>query len=277
VKRRSISGTVLPGFGISLGISILYLSLIVLLPLSTIFLRAANISLSEIWSVLSAPRVCAALKLSFLCALAAAAFNLLAGFLVAWVLVRYKFPGKKLVDGLIDLPFALPTAIAGIVLTTLYSPNGWIGAWLQHLGIKAAFAPLGIMIALSFVSFPFVVRSLQPVLADLEPEFEEAAYCMGAKHYQTFYQIILPELWPAMLSGFSLALARALGEYGSVVFISGNLPFKTELMPLLIMSKLEQFDYAGATVLGLAMLLLSFAFMLLINCLSTRMATQTYE
>ena len=267
-KIRFKEATVLPGFGLSLGFTILYLSLIVLIPLATIFLKASALTWDQFSQIVLAPRVLAALKLSFGASAGAAAINLFCGFLLAWVLVRCSFPGKRFVDALVDLPFALPTAVAGITLTSLYTPQGWLGAHLAPLGIKIAYAPLGIVVALTFVGLPFVVRTMQPVLEDLEPELEEAAACLGASRAQTFFQVVLPELWPGLIAGFSLAFARALGEYGSVVFISGNLPGRTEVAPLLIMAKLEQFDYQGATALALLMLVVSFLLMLLINWVS---------
>jgi len=262
-RRRSV----LPGFGLSLGFAVFYLGLIVLLPLSAAFARAAGISGSAFWHAVSSPRVLAAYKLSFGASLLAAAVNVVFGMLVAWVLVRYPFPGKKLVDALVDLPFALPTAVAGIALTALYAPNGWIGHWLAPLGITVVFTRLGVFIALTFISLPFVVRTVQPVLAELEPEIEECAATLGASRLQTVTRVILPELFPALLTGFALAFARALGEYGSVVFISGNMPKQTEIVPLLIITKLEQFDYDGATALAIVMLAASFSLLLLINLL----------
>lgn len=266
--RRTKRRNVLPGFGLTLGFTVLYLSVLVLLPLSTLLLRASSATWPQLWAVISAPRAVAAYTLSFGLSAIAAAVNLVFGFLVAWVLTRYRFPAKRLIDALVDLPFALPTAVAGITLTSLYSQNGWIGSWLASWGIRAAFAPVGIGVALVFISLPFVVRTMQPVLEDLEPELEQAAACMGAGRLRIFCSVILPGLLPALLTGFSLAFARALGEYGSVVFISGNMPFKTEIVPLLIMTRLEQFDYVGATALALVMLAASFSVMLLINLLS---------
>ena len=262
-KRRSV----LPGFGLSLGFTLAYLSLLVLLPLSTIFVKSAGLGWSGFWEAATTARVLASYKVSFGTALAAAALNAIFGFLVAWVLVRYPFPGRKLIDAMVDLPFALPTAVAGIALTTLYAPNGWLGKPLAALGITAAFTPLGIMIALTFIGLPFVVRTVQPVLQDLEAEVEEAAASLGASRWQTFRRVLLPAIGPALLTGFALAFARAVGEYGSVVFISGNMPMKTEIAPLLIMTKLEQFDYAGATSIGVVMLLVSFVLLFAINAL----------
>ncbi|MEO3945711.1 sulfate ABC transporter permease subunit CysT [Gorillibacterium sp. CAU 1737] len=261
---------VLPGFGLTMGFTVLYLSLIVLIPLSAVFLKAASLSAGELWQILSHRRVLASLEVTFYTSFAAALLNAVFGFLVAWVLVRYRFPGRRLVDGLIDIPFALPTAVAGIALTTIYSENGWIGRYLAPLGIKTAFSPLGIIIALTFIGLPFVVRTLQPVLEELEKELEEAAASLGATRWTIFRRVLLPELIPPLLTGFALAFARSLGEYGSVVFISGNMPMKTEIAPLLIMTKLEQFDYAGATAIAGLMLLLSFLLILTINLLQWR-------
>lgn len=245
----------------------LYLSLVVLLPLSALFLRATGSGWQQIWATVTDPRVLAAYRLSFLASLTAAGVNAAFGLLVAWVLVRYDFPGKAVVDGLVDLPFALPTAVGGIALTTVYAGNGWIGRILAAGGIQAAFTPLGIVIALTFIGLPFVVRTVQPVLQDLDAELEEAALTLGASRMQTFLRVILPTAAPAVLTGFALALARALGEYGSVVFISGNMPMKTEIAPLLIMTRLEQFDYAGATAIAAVMLAASFLLLLAVNLL----------
>lgn len=245
----------------------LYLSLVVLLPLSALFLRATGSGWHQVWDTVTDPRVLAAYRLSFTASLTGALINAVFGLLVAWVLVRYDFPGKPLVDGLVDLPFALPTAVGGIALTTAYASNGWIGKALAAVGIQAAFTPLGIVLALTFIGLPFVVRTVQPVLQDLDAELEEAALTLGASRAQTFFRVILPTLAPAVLTGFALALARALGEYGSVVFISGNMPMKTEIAPLLIMTKLEQFDYAGATAIAAVMLAASFLLLLAINLL----------
>lgn len=259
--------SVLPGFGISIGLTLSMLSLVILIPLSTLFFKSATLGWQGFYDVVTTPRVLASLRLTFATSLVAAIINSVFGLIVAWILVRYSFPGKKLVDGIVDLPFALPTAVAGITLTTLYSPRGWIGAPLARLGIKAAFTPLGILISLVFIGLPFVVRTVQPVLEDLDYDMEEAASTLGASRMQTVGNVILPILFPSILTGFTLAFARALGEYGSVVFISGNMPFKTEITPLLIMTKLEQFDYAGATALAVVMLLISFALILVINIL----------
>lgn len=263
LKRRNI----LPGFGLTLGLTLTYLSLIVLIPLSTIFVKTATLGWDAFIDTVTAPRAVASYRLSLGASLIAAFINALFGFLVAWVLVRYRFPGRRIVDGLVDLPFALPTAVGGIALTAIYSGKGWVGRLIEPLGIKAAYAPLGIVIALIFVGLPFVVRTVQPVLEDLDPAFEEAAATLGANRWQIFTRIILPTAFPPLLTGFALAFARALGEYGSVVFISGNMPMRTEITPLLIMTKLEQFDYAGATAIAGVMLVVSFVLLLLINLL----------
>ena len=257
----------LPGFGLTLGYTMLYLCLLVLIPLSAVFVRSFDSGWPHFWQAVTAPRVVASLRLSFGASLFAASINSVFGLIVAWVLVRYSFPFKRLVDALVDLPFALPTAVAGIALTALYAPNGWIGAWLKGFGIIVAFTPLGIVVALTFIGLPFVVRTLQPVLEDLDREVEQAAASLGAGALQTFARVILPALWPALLTGFALAFARAVGEYGSVIFIAGNMPMKSEIAPLLIVSKLEQYDYAGASAIAVVMLVLSFALMLAINAL----------
>jgi sulfate transport system permease protein len=262
-KNRGI----LPGFNITMGTTLSLLGLIVLIPLSTLFIKSSELGWSGFWEVVTTPRVLAALKLTFSASLAGALVNLVFGTLAAWVLVRYAFPGKKIIDGIVDLPFALPTAVAGITLTTLYSQNGWLGKFLYPLGLQTAYSPLGITIALTFIGLPFVVRTIQPILEDFDHDMEEAAATLGATRWQTVRHVIFPLLFPSILTGFSLAFARALGEYGSVVFISGNMPLKTEIMPLLIMTKLEQFDYAGATAIALVMLLVSFCIILLINVL----------
>lgn len=303
--------SVLPGFGLTFGFTMFYLSLIVLIPLSTLFFKTATLDWSAFWHTVTSERVLAAYRISLVTSFFAALVNLGFGLLVAWVLARYSFPGKRFIDGIVDLPFALPTAVAGIALTTLYAPNGWIGRFFAPEGlvgrlliptgpigklfapdgllgrhfdpmgpvgqffpfnveIKTAYSPIGIFIALTFISLPFVVRTVQPVLEDLNRETEEASACLGAGRWRTFLRVILPELRPALLTGFSLAFARALGEYGSVVFISGNMPMKTEIAPLLIMTKLEQFDYAGATSVALVMLLFSFLTLLFINIVSWR-------
>nr|WP_272953966.1 sulfate ABC transporter permease subunit CysT [Stenotrophomonas acidaminiphila] len=262
---------VLPGFGLGMGITLFWLGLIVLVPLAGVFLRAAGLGVDGIWRIWSEPRVLSALRLSFGTAFAAAAFNTLMGTWVAWVFVRYRFPGRRLFDALIDLPFALPTAVAGIALTALYGGQGWVGRWLEPLGLKIAYTPLGIVVALVFVGLPFVVRIVQPVLAEAEPELEEAAATLGASRWQTLARVVVPALWPAMLTGFALAFARGVGEYGSVIFIAGNLPNATEIAPLLITIRLEEFDYAGATAIAAAMLLLSFALLLLVNIVQGRL------
>jgi sulfate transport system permease protein len=261
-KRR-----ILPGFGLALGFTLLYFSLLVLIPLAGLVLTATRMSWGDFWATATAPRVLASYRLTFGAAAVAATVNVVFGSIVAWVLVRYRFPGKKIVDALVDLPFALPTAVAGIALTSVYAGNGWIGRYLEAVGLKVAFAPLGVIVALTFIGLPFVVRTLQPVLEDLDPEIEEAAASLGAGRGATVRRVIFPELWPAMATGFALALARALGEYGSVIFIAGNMPMKTEITALLIVIKLEQFDYPGATALAVVMLLASFALLLVINTL----------
>jgi sulfate/thiosulfate transport system permease protein len=258
---------VLPGFGLTMGYTMLYLSLLVLIPLSAVFIRSLSGGWEHFWEVVTAPRVLASLRLSFGASLIAASINVVFGLIVSWVLVRYTFPFKRLFDAMVDLPFALPTAVAGIALTALYAPNGWLGSWLAPLGIKVAFTPLGIVVALTFIGLPFVVRTLQPVLEELDREVEQAAASLGASAVQTFGRVIFPALWPALLTGFALAFARAVGEYGSVIFIAGNMPMKSEIAPLLIVSKLEQYDYAGATAIAVVMLVLSFAVMFGINAL----------
>ena len=259
--------SVIPGFGLTLGFTLAYLGLIVLLPLAGLVAKALGLSPGALWAIASTPRVVAAFKVSFGAALIAASVNVVFGLLVAWVLVRYRFPGHRLVDALVDLPFALPTAVAGIALTALYAPNGWIGRLLEPLGLKVAFTPLGIVVALTFIGLPFIVRTVQPVLQDLEVEHEEAAASLGAGRWQTFTRVIFPAILPALITGFALALARGVGEYGSVIFIAGNMPAVSEIVPLLIVVKLEQFDYAGATVLAVMMLLASFILLLAINLL----------
>jgi sulfate transport system permease protein len=262
MKKRK---NVLPGFNLSLGYTIFYLSLIVLIPLSAAFIKTTELSLNEFWAVVSTPRVVASYKLTFGASFIAALINAVFGLLTAWVLVRYTFPGKKIIDALVDLPFALPTAVAGIALTAVYSNNGWIGSWLEPHGIKVAFTPLGVVVALTFIGLPFVVRTVQPVLEDLEAETEEAAASLGANRWQTFYKIIFPAVWPALLTGFALAFARAIGEYGSVIFIAGNMPMVSEITPLIIITKLEQYDYAGATAVAVVMLVISFILLFAIN------------
>ncbi len=264
---RNRQPSVLPGFRLTLGFTVFYLCLIVLIPLMTLPLRTASMGWSAMWTTITDPRVVASYKLSVGAALAAASVNAVFGLIVAWVLARYRFPGKRVVDAFIDLPFALPTAVAGITLTTLYAPNGWLGAPLDKLGIKVAFTPLGITIALVFIGLPFVVRTLQPVIEDLDVEIEEAATSLGASRGYVLRRIILPYLYPAWLTGFALAFARAVGEYGSVVFISGNMPMRTEISPLLIITKLEQYDYGGATAIAVVMLLISFTLLLTVNAL----------
>jgi len=258
---------VLPGFGLTLGYTMVYLSLLVLIPLSSVFIRSLGLGWGHFWEIVTAPRVIASLRLSFGASLIAALLNAIFGLVVGWVLVRYTFPFRRLIDAIVDLPFALPTAVAGIALTVLYAPNGWLGAGLMPLGIKVAYTPAGIVVALTFIGLPFVVRTLQPVLEDLDKEVEQAAATLGASAAQGFARVILPALWPAMLTGFALAFARAVGEYGSVIFIAGNMPMKSEIAPLLIVTKLEQYDYAGATAIAVVMLVLSFALMLGINAL----------
>lgn len=258
---------VLPGFGVSLGYTLAYLSLIILIPLSAVFIKTAAMDLDRFWSVVTSDRVVASYKLSFGMSLLAAAINLVFGLLLAWSIVRYSFPGKKIVDALVDLPFALPTAVAGIALTALYAPNGWLGQWLEPLGIKIAFGPWGVLVALVFIGLPFVVRTVQPVLEDFEIEFEEAATSLGASRWQTVQKVVLPALLPALLTGFALAFARAVGEYGSVIFIAGNIPFVSEITPLMIITRLEEFDYQGATAIASVMLVVSFILLLLINLL----------
>jgi sulfate/thiosulfate transport system permease protein len=267
MTMRHKSRSVLPGFGLSLGITCTYLSLMVLLPLATVFTRTADLSWAEFWSTVTNPRVVASYRVTFGASFVAALINTVFGLLVAWVLVRYRFPGRRLVDAMVDLPFALPTAVAGIALTTLYAGNGWIGSYLEPLGIKVSYTWLGITVALIFIGLPFVVRTVQPVLDDLEVEVEEAAASLGARRWQTFVRVVLPTVAPALLTGFALAFARAVGEYGSVVFISGNMPMRTEIVPLLIITKLEQYDYAGATAVALVMLVVSFLLLLAINLL----------
>lgn len=261
LKQKSV----LPGFGPTLGFTLFYLTLMVLVPISMLFLKTATAGWSSFWQTISSPRVVASFGLSFGTSFAAALMNLFFGLLVAWVLVRYRFRGKKIVDMLIDLPFALPTAVAGIALTTAFSERGLLGSVLASIGIKTAFTPAGIVIALTFIGLPFVIRSVQPVLEDLDKEMEEAAVCLGARRWQTFVHVILPILFPALMSGFAMAFARALGEYGSVVFIAGNIPMKTEITPLLIITKLEQYDYAGATAIATVMLIASFGCLFIIN------------
>jgi len=259
--------SVIPGFGITLGITLTYLGLIVLIPLSGLFITTAGVSFAEFWKTVTSARVLSAYRVSFGASFAAAFINVFFGLIVTWVLVRYKFPGKRIMDAMVDLPFALPTAVAGIALTALYAPQGWIGRYFEPLGVKIAFTPLGITIALVFIGLPFVVRTVQPVLEDMNREYEEAAVSLGATRWQTFYRVILPELTPALMTGFAMALARALGEYGSVIFIAGNMPGVSEIIPLIIITKLEQYDYTGATSIAVVMLLASFLMLFAINLL----------
>jgi len=263
--RARTSPGVLPGFGLSTGFTVLYLCVVVLVPLSTLALRASALSWADAWRIVASPRALASYRLSFGASLAAAGVNVVFGVLVAWVLARYRFPGRSVVDALVDLPFALPTAVSGIALTAVYSRNGWIGRFLEPLGVNAAFTPLGVTIALTFIGLPFVIRTVQPVLEDLDAELEEAAAVLGAGRWQTFRHVLLPILVPAAVTGFALAFARALGEYGSVVFISGNMPLRTEIAPLLIMTRLEQYDYAGAAAIAVVLLGTSFLLLLAVN------------
>jgi sulfate transport system permease protein len=263
MSRRSRG--VLPGFGLSTGFTVLYLSLVVLLPLSTLAFRASGAGWEQALAVAASPRALASYRLSFGASFVAATVNVLFGVLVAWVLARYRFPGRVLVDAVVDLPFALPTAVSGIALTAVYAQTGWVGRHLELLGIKATFSPLGITLALTFIGLPFVIRTVQPVLEDLDPELEEAATVLGASRWQTFHRVILPAIVPAALTGFALSFARALGEYGSVVFISGNMPLRTEIAPLLIMTRLEQFDYVGAAAIATVLLGASFVLLVVIN------------
>ena len=255
----------IPGFGLALGFTLTYLSLIVLIPLAGLVLKSATLGLAGFLDVVTGPRTLAALRLSFVTALIAASLNAVFGVIIAWVLIRYRFPGRRLLDAFVDLPFALPTAVAGIALTALYAPNGWIGSWLEPLGIKVAYTPLGITIALIFIGLPFVVRTVQPVLEEFDRELEEASATLGASRRQTVFLVMLPTLLPAILTGFALALARAVGEYGSVIFIAGNMPFKSEIAPLLIIIRLEEFGYAQAAAIGTAMLMISFAILLFVH------------
>ncbi len=262
-----MSRRVLPGFGLSLGCTLVYLSLLILLPLSGLAFKASSLSLAQFWDIASGERALASYRVTFGASLIAATINAVFGLIVAWILVRYDFPGKRLVDSLVDLPFALPTAVAGITLATLYAGNGWLGRFIEPLGIKVAYTPLGIVVALTFITLPFVVRTLQPVIEDIETEVEEAAASLGASRWQTFAKVIFPAIFPALLTGFALAFARAVGEYGSVIFIAGNLPLISEITPLLIISKLEQYDVLGATALAVVMLALSFILLLAVNLL----------
>lgn len=276
MANKRMRHRVLPGFGLSMGYTLIYLSLVVLIPIAFLFLKASTISLAEFWETVTDDRVVASYKLTIYTSFIAALVNAVFGTLIAWVLVRYDFYGKRIIDALVDLPFALPTAVAGIALTTIYAPNGWIGQYFEAMGIKVAYTPLGIMVALTFIGLPFVVRSVQPVLQDLDRQYEEAASTLGASSTQIFVKIILPAIFPAILTGFALAFARALGEYGSVVFISGNMPMKTEIVPLLIITKLEQFNYAGAAAIAVVMLVFSFVLLFLINFWQWR-TTKKYQ
>jgi len=264
-KRHSV----LPGFHLALGYTLLYLGLLVLIPLSATFIKTFTLTWPQFWAAITSPRVVASYKLSFGASLLAALINAVFGTLVAWVLVRYRFPGRRVIDAIVDLPFALPTAVAGIALTAVYAENGWLGAPLAALGIKVAFTPLGVLVALIFIGLPFVVRTVQPVLEDMEKELEEAAHSLGASSVQTFVRVILPTILPALLTGFTLAFARAAGEYGSVIFIAGNIPLVSEITPLIIITKLEQFDYPGATAVAVVMLTVSFVLLLTINALQS--------
>ena len=267
MKLYRLKNNVLPGFGPTMGYTVLYLSLVVLIPLSALVFKSAGLTWNEFLEAVAAPRVLASYKITFGAALAAASINAVFGVLVAWVLVRYPFPGKRLVDALVDLPFALPTAVAGITLATVYSANGWVGRHLEPHGIKVAFTPLGIIIAMTFIGLPFVVRTVQPVIEELDAEIEEAAACLGANRWQTFRRVLFPLLAPSVLTGFALAFARAVGEYGSIIFIAGNMPMVSEITPLIIITKLEQYDYAGATAVASVMLTASFVMLLIINLL----------
>ena len=274
-RSRQRPRRVLPGFGPTLGLALTYLSLLVLIPLSAVFVKSTGHGWDAFWAAATGPRVLASYRLTFGAALLAALINVVFGFILAWSLVRYEFPGRKLVDALVDLPFAIPTAVAGISLAALYSSNGWLGSWLEPRGLKVAFTPLGILVALVFIGLPFVVRTVQPVLEDLETELEEAAASLGADRWQTFRRVLLPMLLPALLTGFALAFARAVGEYGSVIFIAGNVPLVSEITPLLIVAKLEQYDYVGATAIAAVMLVCSFLLLLVINAMQAWSARRT--
>lgn len=267
--NRKQQTRIIPGFSLTMGVTITYLGLMVMIPLFVLLLKTFSMGWADFWEVVSSQRAVAAYRLSFGTAAVSALINAVFGLMAAWVLVRYDFPGKKLLDAVVDLPFALPTAVAGIALTSLYSSSGWVGGLLHKIGIKAAFTPLGIIIALTFIGLPFVIRTVQPVLQDFETELEETAYSLGATYWQTFFRVIFPVLFPAVLTGTAMAFARALGEYGSVVFIAGNVPMKTEIAPLLIMTRLEQFDYAGAMAIAVVMLVSAFIFLFLINLLQS--------
>lgn len=275
MSKPFVQQSVIPGFGITLGFTLAYLGLIVLIPLSAVIWKTSDLSFAQFWAVISEPRVVASLKLSFGASLIAASVNAFFGLTLAWALVRYRFPGKKVVDTLVDLPFALPTAVAGIALTAIYAKNGWLGQYLEPLGIKVAFTPTGIMIALIFIGLPFVVRTVQPVLEDLDKEIEEVAVSLGANRAQAIFKVVLPIILPALLTGFALAFARAVGEYGSVIFIAGNLPMVSEIAPLMIITKLEQYDYSGATSIAVVMLFFSFILLLIINSLQAWAAKHT--
>jgi sulfate/thiosulfate transport system permease protein len=271
----SRSFRVLPGFGLSLGYTLAWLSLIVLIPLVAVFVKAGSLGLDHFLAAVSSPRVIASYKLTFGASLIAALINTFFGLMLAWALVRYSFPGKRLVDALVDLPFALPTAVAGIALTALYAKNGWVGKLLEPLGIQVAFTPLGVLVALVFIGLPFVVRTVQPILEDLDTEYEEAAVSLGANRWQAFRYVVFPTVLPALMTGFAMAFARAVGEYGSVIFIAGNIPMVSEITPLMIITKLEQYDYAGATAIAVVMLLISFVLLLVINGLQASTAKRT--
>lgn len=267
MKTKFVQKSILPGFGLTMGFTLLYLSVIVLIPLAAVAWKATGAGWAHLWETVASTRVLASFRVTLGASLAAAVVNVVFGFLVAWVLTRYSFPGKRFIDGLIDLPFALPTAVAGISLTAIYSQNGWVGRWLEPMGVKVAFSPIGITVALIFIGLPFVVRTVQPIIQELEKDIEEAAVSLGANRRLTFRKVLFPELLPPLLTGFALAFSRSIGEYGSVVFISGNMPMKTEIVPLLIMTKLEQYDYTGATAIALLMLVVSFLLLLVINFL----------
>lgn len=266
---------VLPGFGLSLGYTLVYLSLIVLIPISAVFIKTSEMTFDQFWAAVASERVVASYKLTFGASLLAAAINVVFGSLLAWGITRYTFPGRKLVDALIDLPFALPTAVAGIALTAIYAKNGWLGQFLEPLGIKIAFGPPGVLVALIFIGLPFVVRTIQPVLEDLDAEYEEAAASLGASRWQAVRRIVLPALLPPLLTGFALAFARAVGEYGSVIFIAGNIPMVSEITPLMIITKLEQYDYHGATAIASVMLVISFLLLLIVNGLQSWSSKRT--
>ncbi len=266
--HRWVEPSVLPGFGLTLGITGAFLAAIVLIPIAALVLKAASVPFDELWRIATEPRALASYRLSFGASLLAASLNAVFGFVIAWSLVRYRFPGRRIVDAIIDLPFALPTAVSGIALATVFAPQGWIGRWLEPFGIQVAYSWIGVVIALTLIGLPFVVRSVQPALAEVDATLEEAAESLGAGRWMTFRRVILPTVAPALATGFTLALARAIGEYGSVIFIAGNLPMRTEITPLLIVIKLEQYDYLGAAALGLVMLIMSFALLLTINALN---------